>query len=50
MVDIHCHILHGIDDGAENFDTSFEMAKLPLRVVQLKFLQHLMLIYLILNA
>ena len=28
MVDIHCHILHGIDDGAENFDTSFEMAKL----------------------
>lgn len=28
MVDIHCHILHGIDDGAENFDVSFEMAKL----------------------
>jgi protein-tyrosine phosphatase len=28
MVDIHCHVLHGIDDGAENFDTSFEMAKL----------------------
>ncbi len=28
MVDIHCHILHGIDDGAENFDISFEMAKL----------------------
>lgn len=30
MVDIHCHILHGIDDGAENFDISFEMAKLAL--------------------
>ena len=30
MVDIHCHILHGIDDGAENSDVSFEMAKLAL--------------------
>jgi protein-tyrosine phosphatase len=28
MVDIHCHILHDIDDGAESFDTSFEMAML----------------------
>lgn len=28
MVDIHCHILHGIDDGAEDFDTSFKMANL----------------------
>ncbi|WP_163654734.1 tyrosine-protein phosphatase [Listeria sp. PSOL-1] len=27
MIDIHCHILPGIDDGAENIDISLQMAK-----------------------
>ena len=28
MVDIHCHILPGVDDGSGNFNDSIEMAKL----------------------
>lgn len=28
MIDIHCHILHGVDDGAENFEESIEMARI----------------------
>lgn len=28
MVDIHCHILPGIDDGAADIDTSLEMARI----------------------
>ena len=28
MIDIHCHILPGIDDGSGNFSDSIEMAKL----------------------
>ncbi len=28
MVDIHCHILHGVDDGAEDFETALDMAEL----------------------
>ena len=27
MIDIHCHILPGLDDGAQNFNDSLEMAK-----------------------
>jgi len=30
MVDIHSHILHGLDDGAASFDISLAMAKLAL--------------------
>lgn len=26
LLDIHCHILHGIDDGAENESATLEMA------------------------
>ena len=28
MVDIHHHLLPGLDDGSKNFDTSIEMARL----------------------
>lgn len=28
MIDIHCHILPGLDDGAENIEEALEMAKL----------------------
>lgn len=28
MVDIHCHILHGLDDGSDNIEESVRMAKL----------------------
>ena len=28
MIDVHCHILYGVDDGAENFEEAFDMAKL----------------------
>ena len=28
MFDIHCHILHGVDDGSGNLSDSLEMAKL----------------------
>lgn len=31
MVDIHCHILPGIDDGAKDWDTSVEMARMAAR-------------------
>ena len=27
MIDLHCHILPGIDDGAENIDASIAMAE-----------------------
>jgi len=30
VIDIHTHILHGLDDGAESFDTSVAMASLAL--------------------
>jgi protein-tyrosine phosphatase len=30
MIDIHCHILPGLDDGAESFDTSVAMAELAI--------------------
>ncbi len=28
MIDIHCHILPGIDDGAKDIEESLEMARL----------------------
>src|SRR5699024_3569596 len=28
MIDLHCHILPGIDDGPKNWEMSLEMAKL----------------------
>jgi len=28
MVDLHCHILHGLDDGAKSLDEAAEMAKM----------------------
>jgi protein-tyrosine phosphatase len=28
MIDIHCHILYGIDDGAQDLQESIEMARL----------------------
>lgn len=28
MIDIHCHILHGLDDGAKDLDEAIEMAKI----------------------
>lgn len=28
MIDIHCHILHALDDGAKTIDESIEMAKI----------------------
>ena len=28
MLDIHCHILPGVDDGAPNMDISLEMAEI----------------------
>ncbi len=27
MIDLHCHILPGVDDGAKNLDEAVEMAK-----------------------
>lgn len=27
MIDLHCHILPGIDDGAENLEASIAMAE-----------------------
>ena len=30
MVDIHCHILPGIDDGAETMEQSVEMAEMAI--------------------
>src|SRR5580658_4516007 len=30
MVDIHCHILHGLDDGAKTFDESVAMAEMAI--------------------
>lgn len=31
MIDIHCHIIPGVDDGAENMDESIKMAKAAAR-------------------
>jgi protein-tyrosine phosphatase len=28
VIDIHCHILHGIDDGPDHFEESVEMARI----------------------
>ena len=28
MIDVHCHILYGVDDGAENIEMAFDMARL----------------------
>ena len=28
MIDLHCHILHGLDDGAKNLDEAAEMARM----------------------
>ncbi len=28
MIDIHCHALHGVDDGAETFETSIAMCQM----------------------
>jgi protein-tyrosine phosphatase len=30
MVDIHCHILHGLDDGADSLETSVQMAEMAI--------------------
>ena len=30
MVDIHCHILFGIDDGADSLETSQKMAEMAI--------------------
>ena len=30
MIDLHCHILPGIDDGAETMEASIAMAEKPL--------------------
>lgn len=31
MIDLHCHILPGLDDGAESLDEAMEMAKIAIR-------------------
>jgi protein-tyrosine phosphatase len=31
MIDIHCHILHGLDDGAESFEISCAMAEMAIQ-------------------
>lgn len=28
VIDLHCHILPGLDDGAPDFETSLEMARM----------------------
>ena len=30
MVDIHCHILPGMDDGADTLETSIQMAEMAI--------------------
>ena len=30
MVDIHCHILPGLDDGADTLETSIQMAEMAI--------------------
>ncbi len=30
MIDLHCHILPGVDDGPENLEESIAMAHAPL--------------------
>lgn len=29
MIDLHCHMLPGLDDGAPNLKISLEMARMP---------------------
>ena len=31
LIDLHCHLLPGIDDGAKSLDTSLEMARMAVR-------------------
>jgi tyrosine-protein phosphatase YwqE len=33
MIDLHTHILYGIDDGAKTFDESFSMLKKLMNLV-----------------
>ncbi|MBP9988755.1 MAG: hypothetical protein KBT46_04575 [Ruminococcus sp.] len=37
MIDFHCHILPGIDDGAKDFDTSLRMC----RIAQMNGIEHI---------
>ena len=32
LVDIHCHILPGIDDGSKDWDTSIKLAKAAVKM------------------
>ncbi len=35
MIDLHCHILPGIDDGAEDINASIAMAEKRLRITHI---------------
>ena len=39
-VDIHSHILYGVDDGPDNIETSIEMMKLHMMRVFARLWQH----------